>query len=289
MRAGAAQRAPAAPGGLAAYRLFLLPGLVLLVLAYFVPLAQVLWISVTDPQPGLGNYALLATSAPIARVLGTTARICAYSTLAALLGGYAVAYALTQARPTVQRLMLACVLLPLWVSVLARSFAWMALLRREGVLNTWLTGSGLVSQPLPLMWNEFGVAVGMVHYMLPFAILPLAAQMRSIDPGLVAAARGMGASPGQAFRRVFLPLSLPGVVGAGVLVLIFSLGFYVTPALLGGGRVLMVAEYVALQIQELLRWGVGTMLATTLVLVIGALLLLLSRLVGLRQVLGAPR
>lgn len=289
MTEAAPTRPPKPPGGLAAYRAFLLPGLALLVLAYFVPLAQVLWISVTDPRPGLGNYALLMTSAPIARVIGTTARICAYATATALLGGYAVAYALTQARPAVQRLMIACVLLPLWVSVLARSFAWMALLRREGVLNTWLTASGLASQPLPLMWNEFGVAVGMVHYMLPFAILPLAAQMRGIDPGLVAAARGMGASPGQAFRRVFLPLSLPGVVGAGVLVLIFSLGFYVTPALLGGGRVLMVAEYVALQIQELLRWGVGTMLATTLILAIGLLLLLLSRLVGLRQVLGASR
>lgn len=289
LTAAAPSRAPVLPGGLGAYRAFLLPGLVLLVLAYFVPLAQVLWISVTDPRPGFGNYALLWTSAPVARVLGTTARICAYTTLAAVLGGYAVAYALTQARPAAQRLMLACVLLPLWVSVLARSFAWMALLRREGVVNTWLTSSGLLAQPLPLMWNEFGVAVGMVHYMLPFAILPLAAQMRSIDPGLVAAARSMGATPGQAFRRVFLPLSVPGVIGAGVLVLIFSLGFYVTPALLGGGRVLMVAEYVSLQIQELLRWGVGTMLATTLVLLIGALLLLLSRLVGLRQVLGAPR
>ena len=178
-------------------------------------------------------------------------------------------------------------LLPLWVSVLARSFAWMALLRREGVVNTWLVGSGLVERPLPLMWNEFGVEVGMVHYMLPFAILPLAAQMRGIDPGLMQAARSMGASRWQTFLRVFLPLSLPGIVGAGVLVLIFSLGFYVTPTLLGGGRVLMVAEYVSLQIQELLRWGVGTMLATTLVAVIGLLLLLLSRLVGLRQLLGA--
>lgn len=275
--------------GLGAYRLCLLPALVLLVLAYLVPLAQVLWISVTDPVPGLGNYALLVTSAPIARVLGTTARICGYTTVAALVGGYVVAYALTQAQPGAQQLMLACVLLPLWVSVLARSFAWMALLRREGVLNTWLMNAGLISAPLPLMWNEFGVAVGMVHYMLPFAILPMATQMRSIDPTLLAAARGMGASRGQAFRRVFLPLSLPGVLGAGVLVLIFSLGFYVTPTLLGGGRVLMIAEYVARQIQELLRWGVGTMLATTLVAVILALLLLINRLVGLRHVLGASR
>ena len=273
-------------GGLGTYRAFLAPGVALLVLAYLVPVAQVFLISVTEPVVGLGNYALLATPA-ILRVLGNTARICAVTTVVSLLLGYAVAYALTQAGPRAQRVMLACVLLPLWVSVLARSFAWMALLRREGVVNTWLVGTGLVERPLPLMWNEFGVEVGMVHYMLPFAILPLAAQMRGIDPGLMQAARSMGASRWQTFLRVFLPLSLPGIVGAGVLVLIFSLGFYVTPTLLGGGRVLMVAEYVSLQIQELLRWGVGTMLATTLVAVIGLLLLLLSRLVGLRQLLGA--
>jgi len=270
-----------------AYRWFLAPALVLLACGYLLPLGQVLWISVTDPVPGLGNYALLATSAPISRVLRTTARICAITTVVTLVLGYAVAYVLTQASPQHKRLMLACVLLPLWVSVLARTFAWMTLLRREGVLNTWLLQAGLIDQPLPLMWNEFGVAVGIVHYMLPFAILPMASQMGSLDPSLLAAARGMGASRFQAFRRVFLPLSLPGVLGAGVLVVIFSLGFYVTPVLLGGGRVMMVAEYVSLQIQELLRWGVGTMLATALVALIGLLLLATSRLVNLRQLMGA--
>ena len=218
-------------------------------------------------------------------MLGNTARICGITTVVALVLGYAVAYALTQAGPLVRRLMLMGVLLPLWVSVLARGFAWVALLRREGLVNTWLVQAGVIAEPLPLMWNSFGVAVGMVHTMLPYAVLAMAAQMGGIDRSLVAAARGMGASPGQAFRRVFLPLSLPGVAGAAVLVTIFSLGFFVTPVLLGGGRVLMVAEYISLQIQELLRWGVGTMLATTLVLVIGALLAV-SRAVGLRAMPG---
>lgn len=281
MRGGAGSRA-----GLT-YQLFLLPALLLLFGVYLLPLSQVLVISVTDPRPGLGNYAQLWNSPAIGRMLLTTARICAVTTLVSLVLGYAVAYVLTQSAARTQRLMLLCVLLPLWVSVLARSFAWMTLLRREGLVNTWLQAAGLIAQPLPLMWNEFGVAVGMVHYMLPFAILPMATQMRGISPGLLAAARGLGASRSQVFARVFLPLSLPGVIGAGVLVLIFSLGFYVTPALLGGGRVLMVAEYISLQIQELLRWGTGTMLATTLILVIAALLLALSRLVDLRQILGA--
>jgi putative spermidine/putrescine transport system permease protein len=264
-----------------------IPALLLLVCVYLVPLGQVLLLSVTDPQPGLGNYAQLVTSPAIGRVLATTARICAVTTLVSLVLGYVVAYALTQSPARLQRVMLACVLLPLWVSVLARAFAWITLLRREGLVNSWLMAAGVISHPLPLMWNEFGVEVGMVHYMLPFAILPLVSHMRSLDPRLMPAARGLGASRMEAFGRVFLPLSLPGVVGAGGLVLIFSMGFYVTPALMGGGRVLMVAEYISLQIQELLRWGTGTMLATVLVLVIGVLLWALSRAVGLRALTGA--
>ena len=263
------------------YRLLPVPALLLLLAVYLVPLAQVLLLSLTDPEPGLDNYALLFTNPGIARMLANTARICGVTTILSLILGYAVSYALTQAPPARRRLMFACVMLPLWVSVLARAFAWVTLLRREGVLNTWLIQWGLIEQPLPLMWNSFGVAVGMVHYMLPFAILAMAAHMQSIDRSLAAAARGMGASPSQAFLRVFLPLSLPGVAGAAVLVAIFSLGFYVTPVLLGGGRVLMVAEYVSLQVQELLRWGVGAMLATTLVLAIAALLGL-ARAIGLR-------
>lgn len=263
------------------WRILPVPALILLVTIYLAPLAQVLLLSVTDPEPGLENYALLLQSPGIARMLGNTARICAITAALALLGGYIVSYALTQARPTLRRLMFAAVLLPLWVSVLARTFAWVTLLRREGLLNTWLIQAGFIDQPLPLMWNTFGVAVGMVHTMLPYAILAMAAHMQGIDRTLVTAARSMGANRRQAFLRVFLPLSLPGVAGAAILVTIFSLGFYVTPVLLGGGRVLMVAEYIGIQIQELLRWGVGTMLATTLLLAIAALLAL-SRLLGLR-------
>ena len=254
------------------YRLLPVPALVLLVGAYLLPLGQVLVLSVTEPVPGLGNYALLVTNAGISRMLVNTGAICLVTTVLALVLGYAVSYRLTQAPVRTQRLMMACVLLPLWVSVLARAFAWVALLRRQGLVNSVLTDWGMIDQPLPLMWNSFGVAVGMVHYMLPFAILAMSAHMATIDRSLLAAARGMGASRTQAFLRVFLPLSLPGVGGAAVLVAIFSLGFYVTPALLGGGRVLMVAQYIAVQIQELLRWGVGAMLATTLILAVGVLL-----------------
>lgn len=267
------------------YRLLPLPAALLLVGAYLVPLAGVLLLSVTEPAPGLGNYGRLLTSGGIQRALGTTAAMGAATTALALGGGYVVSYVLTQAGPRGRRLMMACVLLPLWVSVLARAFAWFTLLRREGVVNSALMGWGVIDRPLPLMWNSFGVAVGTVHYLLPFAVLAMAAQMRGIDRSLLLAARGMGAGRTEAFRRVFLPLSLPGVAGAAVLVGIFSLGFYVTPVLLGGGRVLMVAEYISIQVHDVLDWGMGATLAVVLLAAVG-LLLGASRALGLRAVPG---
>jgi putative spermidine/putrescine transport system permease protein len=147
--------------------------------------------------------------------------------------------------------------------------------------------SGVIAQPLDLLWNELAVCIGMVHYMVPYAVLPLYANMRDIDPRLIAAARGLGATGSQAFRRVFLPLSLPGIVGAGVLVFIFSLGFFVTPAILGGGKTLMIAEYIRVQIMDLLHWGVGTMLSTALIAAVLLALGLLGRVVDLRKLLGA--
>jgi putative spermidine/putrescine transport system permease protein len=135
--------------------------------------------------------------------------------------------------------------------------------------------------------NEFGVIVGMIHYMLPYAILPLYTNMQGIDQRLVAAARGLGAGPFGAFRRVFLPLSLPGLIGAGVLVFVFSLGFYITPAILGGGKTVMIAEYIAVNILDNIRWGLATMLATVLLATVFLLLALMWRVVDLRKMLGA--
>jgi putative spermidine/putrescine transport system permease protein len=267
--------------------LLIAPALLLVGVVYFLPLARVLAISVMEPEPGLGNYALLFTSAPIQRVLGTTLRICLFTTSITLVLAYVVAYVLTHARPTAQRLMMLGVLLPLWMSVLVRAFAWVTLLRRQGLVNNALIGMGAIDEPLALMWNEIGVTIGMVHYMLPLGILPLWAAMRDIDGRVLAASRGLGASATQTFVRIFLPLSLPGVIGAGLLVFIFSLGFFITPAILGGGKTIMVAEYINVQIQESLRWGVGTMIASTLVAFIFALMFALSRLVDLRTLFGA--
>lgn len=270
-----------------AYWVLILPGLALMVGFYTYPLLRVLWVSITEPAPGFANYALLWTSPTVRAVWTTTARIGVVTSVVTLLAGYVVAYAMVHVRDGPQRWMLFCVLLTFWLSVLVRAFAWVMLLRRDGVVNSALLGLGLAERPLALVHNEVGVVVGMVHYMLPYAILPLYANMQGIDRRFEAAARGLGATPLATFWRVFLPLSLPGIVAASVLVFVFSLGFFVTPAILGGGKTTMIAEYIGFQITQTLRWGLATMLATTLLVTVLLLIALMSRFVGLRRLFGA--
>jgi putative spermidine/putrescine transport system permease protein len=269
------------------YWLLVLPALAMMVVFYTYPLAQVLWVSLTDPSPGLGNYALLFTSPAVQRIIITTARICTVTSVLTLVLGYLVAYAMVHVTETHRQWMLFCVLLTFWLSVLVRAFAWVMILRPDGPLNATLLGAGLVERPLQLVRNEIGVVIGMVHYMLPYAVLPLYANMQGIDRRLVAAARGLGASPFTAFWRVFLPLNLPGIVGAGLLVFVFSLGFYITPAILGGGRTTMIAEYIGIQIQATVRWGLATMLASSLLITVFLTLGLMSRVISLRKLFGA--
>ncbi|MBM3600740.1 MAG: ABC transporter permease [Alphaproteobacteria bacterium] len=269
------------------YWLLILPSVVLMAAFYLYPLVKVLWISVTEPSLGLDNYERLFTSASVQRMLTVTLRISLITTGVSMVLAYIVAYVMVHSSERVQRWMIFFVLVPFWISVLVRAFAWVTLLRGEGIVNNLLIGAGFLAEPLALVRNELGVIIGMIHYMVPFAILPLYANMRGIDQRLVAASRGLGATPIQAFLRVFLPLSLPGIVGAGVLVFIFSTGFYVTPAILGGGKVFMIAEYIAVQINETLRWGLGTMLASTLMIFVFVLMAVLGRFVNLKRLFGA--
>ncbi|UZF95501.1 ABC transporter permease [Bosea sp. NBC_00550] len=268
------------------YLVLLLAPLLLLAFLYLYPLSRVLWLSVTVPTLGFGNFERLFTSSGIQNVIWTTLRICVLTTALALLIGYAIAYAALHLRGWRGELLLFFVLLSFWLSVLIRAFAWLTLLQSRGVINTWLMSAGIIDAPLTLIRNEFGVVLGMVHYMIPYAALPLYANMKGIDTRLVPAARGLGASPVQAFLKVYLPMSLPGLISAGILTFIFSLGFYVTPALLGGGKTIMISEYIAVQINETLNWGLGSMLATSLLLAIFALLAVLSFFVDLRKVFG---
>jgi len=263
------------------------PLLALLFFFFLIPLVSVLWISFSDPSIGLQNYARLAESDSLRRVLWTTLRISAVTTALSLVLGYLVAYVMVHASPAHRLWITAFVLVPFWVSVLVRAFAWMTLLRTEGLVNTGLMSVGLIGEPLPLIRNEFGVLIGMVHYMVPYAVLPLYSNMKGINPALGDASRSLGAGPVRTFVSVFLPLSMPGLVSAGILVFIFCLGFLVTPALLGGGKVTMIAEYVRLQIFQTVRWGVGTMMASVLLITVLGLLIVMSRVVDVRKLFGA--
>lgn len=265
------------------------PAALLTICLYVVPILQVLALSFTEPTFGFGNYVEMFGSAAIGRVVRTTIIVSAMTTALTIVMSYAVAFALVHMRPGIRRVALFMVMVPFWVSVLVRAFAWITILRRNGVLNSALVGSGAIAEPLELVYNQFGVIVGMVHYMMPFAILLLYANLSEIDPRIIQAARSLGARPVTIFTRVWLPLSVPGLAIASLFIVIFSLGFLVTPAILGAGRVLMVAEYISVQISSTLRWGVATALSTTLLLVVGVLVAVAARSPALRAAFEGGR
>ena len=172
------------------------------------------------------------------------------------------------------------VLLSMWTNLLARTYAWMVLLQRTGVINKALMGMGVISEPLPLVNNLTGVTIGMVYIMLPFIILPLHASMRAIDPAILQAAALCGAGRWQSFTRVLLPLSASGAIAGALMVFVMSLGYFVTPALLGGASNMMLAGMIAQLIQSLLNWGLGGAAALILLTVTLALYGLQIRLAG---------
>ena len=269
------------------YWLLVAPLLVLVLAFYAWPVLGILWLSFTDPEPGLGNYAQLFDGGSLTRILWKTFRICLVTTVISVAIGYLIAYAMTHLGRRERSWMLALVLVSFWVSVLVRAFAWLTLLSRNGLVNGALMGAGLTDEPLALVRNELGVLIGMVHYMIPYAVLPILANMQGIDQRVVSASRGLGAGALYTFARIYLPLSLPGIFAGGLLVFIISLGFYVTPVLLGGGRVLMVAEYVSVQVLVTVQWGTASMLATMLLIGVFALMLTLSRFMRIGELFGA--
>ena len=178
--------------------------------------------------------------------------------------GYPVAYLLTERPPRQQRLLLLFIMTPLWVSVLIRTYSWIVVLGREGLLNSLLRSVGLIDAPLPLLYNRGAVYAAMVQVLLPIAILTMFAAMSAINRSLLSAARILGASPQRAFIHVFLPLSAGGALSAGVLTFVLALGFFITPAIVGGPKDHMIANVIATQISETLDWGLASALGMTL-------------------------
>ena len=265
------------------YWLMILPALIVMVTFYIWPLTNILLISFNEPAPGIANYIQAAESSPVRTSFFITFRVSLETTFFCLILGYIVAYGVTHSNIKIRPLMLALVLFPFWISVLIRSFSWIVLLGRSGLVNDALIETGVISSPLKLMHNELGVVIAMVHVMLPFAILPMLANMRAIDRSYVDAARGLGASEWTAFWQVYVPQTKPGIMSAALLVFVLSLGFFITPALLGGGRVLMISQYITYQIQEFLNWGLGSALSVILLVATALVLIGSARFVNLRS------
>jgi ABC-type spermidine/putrescine transport system permease subunit I len=238
------------------------PAMLFLFVLYLVPMALLLVQSVEGGS--LAHYEKALTDGLYLRVLLDTLLIAAYVSVACLLLGYPVAYFLATAPALWATVGLVFVLLPFWTSILVRTYGWMVLLGRNGIINRALLDIGLIDDPLPLLNNTLGVLIGMVHVLLPYMIFPLFAVMRRMDPGLVPAAAGLGASGWQVFRRVYLPLTLPGVLAGITLVYVLSIGFFITPALLGGGKVTMVAVLIEQQVRTFLNWGFAAALSAVL-------------------------
>ena len=248
----------------------LLPALVLLLAFFVYPVLTMAWRSVTDPVPGMGNFTWFFTEPANLRVLARTFTTSLWVTLIALVLSYPYAYAMTAAGARGRAVLTLLVLVPFWTSLMVRTFAWQVLLQDTGVINKTLRLVGL--GPLHLIRTETGVIIGMTQVLMPFLVLPLYAVLSGIDLRLVRAARSLGARPVVAFTRVYLPLSMPGLAAGALMVFILSLGFYITPALLGSPTDALLSQQIFTQVSGLLRWGRGgamgvVLLIATLVLI----------------------
>lgn len=257
--------------------ILLAPLLAFLAAAYVVPFLGVIGWSVTLPEPGVQNYEAALTDPLLLSVFWRTLRICAIVTAVSVVMAYVLALLWVRGTPLVRTLAELCILIPFWISVLTRAFGWLALLSHRGLLNDWMGALGLIDDPLRMVRNEFGVIVGMVHFMIPFAVFPIASAIKTVDERVLLAARGMGAGRMRIFAQVFVPMTAAGLMGAALLVFVFAIGFFITPAILGGGRSVMVAELIYLRIFQSPDWGLASAVSVLMMVAISALLALLLR------------
>lgn len=244
-----------------------LPLVLLLGLAFLLPVTKLLMGSIFAPSPTAEHWLRLAQEPIFLRILLRTIQTATVVTSLAFLLGYPVALVMSRVGGRAGMLVGACVFIPLWTSVLVRSYAWIVLLQRTGIVNRMLMSWGLIDQPLKLIYTEGAVIVAMTHVLIPYMILPIFSSLRSIPPELDRAARNLGAGPWMSFVAVTLPLSLPGVYAGAIMVFILSLGFYVTPALVGGPQNLTIATLIGQQTTEFLNWPFAGALAGVLLMI----------------------
>jgi mannopine transport system permease protein len=271
--------------------LLMLPALTMLVFMFLVPLALFFVRSFTEFDGTTAEFIdqgrdLLFSQAYLT-ALGTTNWISLVVTATVLLIGYPIAYYLTTATGVGVRIVVLSIVLPYFTSIIVRTFSWMVLLGEHGLVNNVLLATGLISAPLSLMYNRLGVLIGMSYVLLPYMVLTLYAAMRSIDPSLLRAAAGLGASGFYTFRRVYFPLSLHGVLSGALIVYILSIGFFITPALMGGQHDIMIAMLIDRALEVAVDWPSAALMSLTLLVVTLALYAVYYRITDIRRLIGA--
>jgi ABC-type spermidine/putrescine transport system permease subunit I len=269
--------------------LLMLPAASMLVLVFALPLGwffvrALLIESPPDALPSLAHDVLTSRAMLIAT--WTTFWVSLIVTLVTLLAGYPVAYYMATRGRLRAAIVLFCVIVPYFTSVIVRTYAWMVLLGAHGVVNDALIGAGLLRAPLPLLYDQFGVTVGMAYVLLPYMVLTLYASMRAIDPALLRAARALGGGGFYVFRRIYLPLSMHGVLSGALIVFILSIGFFITPALMGGPSDVTVAMLVERAVEITLDWQEAAIMALLLLVATLVLYAVYCRVADLRRLTG---
>jgi putative spermidine/putrescine transport system permease protein len=261
------------------------PCVAFLVALFILPVIYVLALSVTDPAPSLQHFVRIFTVPIYLKILWNTFFTSLLVTLACLALGYPLAYVIARRNDALALVLLGIVAMSFWTSFLVRTYAWLVILGNRGPVVAFYEAVGLGTPP-QLLFTSFSSALGMTHILLPYMVLALYSVMSKVDPNHLRAAASLGARPFAAFRLVYLPLSLPGVVNGSILVFTICLGFYVTPILLGTPRDMMISQLINQQIEELLNWGFAAALATVLLIATVIVLSIYNRFVGLDRLWG---
>jgi putative spermidine/putrescine transport system permease protein len=270
--------------------LLIAPAFALLAVLFVVPLVW-FFVGILSEEGSLGAVveraaAVLSSRAVITAII-TTNWISLLVTAFALLAGYPIAYYLANRSGWRFALVLFCIVVPYFTSVIVRTYSWMVLLGRNGLINQALQSAGVIDAPLPLLYNKLGILIGMSYVLLPYMILTLYAAMRAIDPSLVKAAHGLGASRLYAFWRVYLPLSLHGIISGSLIVFILAIGFFITPALMGGQSDVMIAMLIERAVEITLDWSSAALMSLLLLAVTLVLYAIYYRVTDVRRMMGA--
>lgn len=263
----------------------LLPGVGFLLICFVVPLAKLFQLSLSAPEGAFHAYQELLGNEVYRRVFLNTLILAINVTAICIVLAYPTAYVLSQLKGAAFTVVLYCILFPFWISVLVRTFSWILLLEQTGPVNRFLMFLGAFDKPVSFLFSNTGVYIGMVHVLLPYALIPIYASMVSVDGRLLMASEGLGASPLRTFLRIYLPLTLPGVTAGAAFVFLLALGFFITPSLLGGLQNLTVSMLIDLFVTERLVWSLAAAASFCLLFIILLLILAAFRFVSMGKFL----